>query len=446
LAGDTQNPRWALSFPVSEKPAMGGDAEYLLKIFRRDGPGKPFVVSPLENQIDRAALLADSRKLLSFKAWLLRPQTVIAIDQGVLDIPFHYLATQARSISPGGAARSENQSFSGLLDESEIQAALDRANARKKVLQTVVTPAGFMKRLDDYSCSGCHQTRAIAGFHFPGADRENAITANAVHIPGSAHFFADVPRHRAVIEEFARGVRVDFNRGFSCRPLDIYRAALAGTQLFDGWGAVCYAPPPGAAQDASFASWTCASGLTCRQLHASNGEPHLGVCVTDKSVTIGDPLEFGDVTTAAFGDEDYQRAVPAPSAGLPKAPAGRTDYVASHQEYDPATSSGGFPAGMLRIDGCANLPAEAKCGRVAATGFNRCIADGKPFPECLKLTKTAGLRACDRANPCRQDYICTSPYKDLQGDITKGTCIPPYFVFRFRVDGQPSSFGDPNPL
>jgi hypothetical protein len=39
----------------------------------------------------------------------------------------------------------------------------------------------------------------------------------------------------------------------------------------------------------------------------------------------------------------------------------------------------------------------------------------------------------------------TAPYPDLPGDAAKGTCIPPYFVFQFRVDGQPSSFGDPNP-
>jgi len=434
-----------LRLPVSDKQAMGGDAEYLLKVFRRERVGKPFFVTTLENQIDRAALLADLKKLKAFKAWMLRPQTMIAIDQGVLDIPFQYLATQAKSISPGGAARSENQAFFGLFDDSEIQKAIDRINATGTKLQTIVTSAGFKKRLDDYSCSGCHQTRAIAGFHFPGADRADAITANAVHIPGSAHFFADIPRRKAVIEAFARGSRVDFNRGFSGRPLDLYKAALAGTQLFDGWGLECYAPPPDKAKDASFVSWTCGAGLKCRQLHASSREPDLGVCVTDKTVAIGDPLEFGEITTGTYGDDNYRRVSPPPAAGLPTPPAGRSDYVASHQEYDPPTSSGGFPSGMLRIDGCANLPPEAKCGRVAATGFNKCISDGRPFPECLALTKTAGLRSCDRANPCRQDYICTAPYPDLPGDAAKGTCIPPYFVFQFRVDGQPSSFGDPNP-
>lgn len=433
-----------LRLPVSDKPSLGGDAEYLLKVFRRKAVGAPFVVTALENQIDRQALVSNPSKLKSFKAWMLRPNTIVAIDRGVLDIPFDYLATEARSVSPGGPARSENQPFFGLFDDNEIQSAIDRVNKTGSKLKTVLSPGGFIKRLNDYSCTGCHQTRAIAGFHFPGADRADAITANAVHIPGSAHFFADLPRRKAVIDDFAAGRPVDYNRGFSGRPLHRFKAALAGTQLFDGWGSVC-CPATGATVDASFASWTCGQGLACRALHSSTHEPDLGVCITAGSVAIGDPLEFGRISTSRFGDDNYQRRTPPPQAGLPVPPSGRSDYVASHQGFDAATLSGGFPAGMLRIDGCANLPPEAKCGRVAATGFNKCISDGRPFPECLALTKTAGLRSCDRANPCRQDYICTAPYPGLPGDATKGTCIPPYFVFQFRVDGQPSSFGDPNP-
>src|SRR5207253_783686 len=115
--------------------------------------------------------------------------------------------------------------------------------------------------------------------------------------------------------------------------------------------------------------------------------------------------------------------------------------------------TGGFPAGMLRIKGAkgdtcpSNLPGEATCGRVAAMGFNKCISDGKPFPECLQFTETAGLRACDRANPCRDDYICTAPYRGLADGRNMGTCIPPYFMFQFRVDGHPGafSFGTSNP-
>ena len=43
----------------------------------------------------------------------------------------------------------------------------------------------------------------------------------------------------------------------------------------------------------------------------------------------------------------------------------------------------------------------------------------------------AGLRACDAATPCRDDYLC------VRLDAGRGACIPPYFVFQMRVDGHP---------
>ncbi|WP_210215090.1 hypothetical protein, partial [Mesorhizobium sp. M4B.F.Ca.ET.089.01.1.1] len=94
----------------------------------------------------------------------------------------------------------------------------------------------------------------------------------------------------------------------------------------------------------------------------------------------------------------------------------------------------------------------------------------------------AGMRACDAADPCRDDYICVSPvasspedfeaYFDARSNaLTKkpyfkyivgkpysaadyygqrfpdrdwldrhdrrGLCIPPYFVFQFRSDKHP---------
>ena len=37
-------------------------------------------------------------------------------------------------------------------------------------LQNIRSVAGFERRLNDVTCSGCHQTRGIGGFHFPGVD------------------------------------------------------------------------------------------------------------------------------------------------------------------------------------------------------------------------------------------------------------------------------------
>jgi hypothetical protein len=423
--------------PASGKPRFGGNAEYLLRIFRRDAPSKPFKVAPLENQIDRDQLLSNHAKLAAFKTWLFSEASIKALDAGILDIPPQYLATQAVSVSPGGSSRSENQPFFGLLDDSDIDAALQRFAGG---LKTIQSREGFVRRLNDLTCSGCHQIRAIAGFHFPGADPDGEAPSNAVHVPGSAHFMADMPRRREIIASFAANTTPDFSRGFSARPDARYKAALQGTQLFDGWGSVCYV-----GQDPTFKPWTCASNLTCKVLDDSSRNAGMGVCVSSGIARVGDPLEFGKVSYGAFGDDSYLRVEPPGPTDpdhyeSPASPTDRNDYQVAHQGFRRKDLTGGFPGGNLFINGCSNLPGEAVCGRVAGPGFNACIAAGKPFTECLTHTQTAGLRACDRATPCREDYICTAPYPELGNTHGMGTCIPPYFMFQFRVDGHPASF------
>jgi hypothetical protein len=424
--------------PAGVKTDFGGNAEYLLRIFRRAAPTAPFVATPLENQVDRSALLANARILDSFKKWLFGKAAIAALDTGTLDIPQQYLATRAISVSPGSTSRTENQPFLDLFSDPEIKAAIENYLAASGTLKSIKSIEAFKRRLNDISCSGCHQTRAIAGFHFPGSDPDSEPAANAVHVPGSAHFFSDLPRRKKIIADFASGIRPDFSRTFSGRADNRYRQALAGTQLVDGWGAVCYM-----GDDPSFTDWTCSSGLTCKKLDSSPINPQMGTCVTANKIVV-DPMEFGAVKYATYGDDSYKRTIPADPAEpddyvVPPAPIDRSDYVVAHQGFRRVDSTGGFPAGMLRIEGCKNLPGEAVCGRVAGSGFNDCIASGKPFPECLEKTKLAGLRSCSKSAPCREDYICTAPYKDLGGG-QMGTCIPPYFMFQFRVDGHPESF------
>src|SRR5262249_27922627 len=157
--------------------------------------------------------------------------------------------------------RSQNEPLNGLVGEEEIHTALKQYEASGEKLRTVKSVAGFYKRVNDVTCTGCHQTRAIAGFHFPGAHPATEPPSNAVHVPASAHFFGDVPRRRAIIAAFAANQRPDFSRGFSGRPDDAFKPALANTQIVDGWGAPCSTGQ----NDASFAGWTCRAGLQCKK-------------------------------------------------------------------------------------------------------------------------------------------------------------------------------------
>ncbi|CAN5468637.1 hypothetical protein BH10PSE7_BH10PSE7_14220 [soil metagenome] len=438
-----------LRLPAAVKKDFGGHAEYLMKQFRWDG--RIFQDSLMENQPDRERLLADPALLRDLKAFLSEPASVYDLDRGRLILAQRFLVDRAVSVAPGGLARSQNNPYTDLLSDKDIVAALSTFAATGGALRTIKSVAGFRARLNDMTCSGCHQTHAIAGFHYTGADSADEIDQNAVFVPGSAHFFGDLPRRRAIVEAFAAGRPPDFTRPFAGRPGAAFAPQLAGTDLFNGWGAVCYN-----GNDQTFATWTCGDGLKCAALHASPLHEGFGTCMSAAGNKVGDPVEFGTVKMTRFGNDSYCRTSPATLAACRIAPdrdprpalpdkSGR--WRAARQRWDTASAqTGGFPAGMLRLGGCEGLPAEATCGRVARQGFNDCVADPKKtYRECLsERTALSGLRACDAGHPCREDYICTARNSDLPAAKPgKGTCIPPYFVFQFRVDGHPSSWQAP---
>jgi hypothetical protein len=146
----------------------------------------------------------------------------------------------------------------------------------------------------------------------------------------------------------------------------------------------------------------------------------------------GDPFQFGTFRSTRLDDsysEDFIETADM-SAGTrgPNPKAG-------------ARQGGGFFGGMVkpqgRTDRCVDVPSEATCAREAGNDFNRCVAtSGGNFKQCLaNNTKWAALRKCDRTKPCRDDYVCLAT---LDTPATKvGACLPPYFLFQFRVDGHP---------
>ncbi len=110
-------------------------------------------------------------------------------------------------------------------------AALRKAAEAGVKLQNIRSPAGFERRLNDVTCSGCHQTRGIGGFHFPGVDWMAEKPSNSTVVPASPHFFGDQIRRRDILAALRDGKPPDYSRGFSSRPQLRGSTELAGTEL-----------------------------------------------------------------------------------------------------------------------------------------------------------------------------------------------------------------------
>src|SRR5690606_29581339 len=71
--------------------------------------------------------------------------------------------------------------------------------------QTIQSPRALLRRLDGTSCTGCHQSRSIAGFHHVGRDPEGAPAWRSLLSGSSTHLEADLERRRAYVTAVARG-------------------------------------------------------------------------------------------------------------------------------------------------------------------------------------------------------------------------------------------------
>jgi hypothetical protein len=163
-----------------------------------------------------------------------------------------------------------------VFSDDDVVGALKQAAARGIDMQNVRSVAGFQRRLNDVTCAGCHQTRGIGGFHFPGVDWLADKPSNATIVPASPHFLGDQVRRRDILTAMATGKRPDFSRGFASRPQTRGSTELAGTEYQDGWGAHCSLENAGSGSaDRSFTSWSCAKGLTCQAAAASR---RIGMC------------------------------------------------------------------------------------------------------------------------------------------------------------------------
>lgn len=404
VAVNVQRVRW----PSAVRPDLGGHAEYVLRAFAWDAAAGALVAAPLENTPEVATLQRGSKRWTELRDWLADPLQRRAIDAGTVTIPAKFLATRSLSVTPRGLARLANRPFRQLFKPGDF-AALSYSND-----YTVRSPEAFIRRLDELSCAGCHQSRAVAGFHWVGMRAMSPAAAGVAQSePGRAglappdtavafspHVAADLPRRQRALQT-AQGddaqVRPFAERG----------------ELDRGPGAACGLGDPG------FAEWTCPKGLRCTAISALVGDRTVGECAAP-TPQIGDGCQPAQI--AAVRDATNDRAL-------------LVGQVACADGLVCQATRVGFPGGMCS-GRCDPLPPGGRCGAIAIlTPFNNCLARGQPFSLCAKEhSHPAGLAACSQHRPCRDDYICA--HSDNAG-LGEGTCIPPYFLLSLRVDGHP---------
>jgi len=399
----------ALRVPATVHRNLGGNAHYLLRVFKMaEGHAVP---STLENTPDIPKLKKDPGLLAELKHFVTDQKNFHRLTVGIMLLPEKFLVKRAYSYSPYGTSRFSNRPYDEILTENDFK------NLRYYPNSFMTTPYAALKRLNDMSCVGCHQGRATAGFHFLGVDRSSTHALNALQGEGSGHFQSEVVRRDHFLERVRKHLWPRPDRDFSIAPPEGKKA---------GYGHFC-----GLTKEGGFSHWQCAEGLECRSSDEMANEANLGKCLPKISLA-GDPCMTGRVSKNTFEKDQVV---------FDRTPIncneGRGGYICQPVIGPVGTKLGGFPSGMCQKRDCHNLTEGREiCGTLAAAGFSVCIADKtKTFTQCLESgSSLGGMGVCNSDRACRNDYVCARVKNSPNGD---GACTPSYFLFQVRLDGHP---------
>lgn len=395
----------AVRWPSSVRKDMGGQAEYMLNVWRRaPGASGAMEMAPLDNTPDVAAIAADPAKKRALAEWVTREAD--AIDRGAARLPDELSARTAYSYGPRGLARLANRPFSQLLAGADLDRVAFNAMTHVK------SPRGLVRKLDESSCQGCHQARAMAGFHVLGNEDDLGTNhkLNRLAVGTSPHFNEELAWRLRLVRAVAGGA--DPSALPEARP-------FAEHATNDGLvGASC-----GLGGDPSFDGWTCAEGLACVDMI---GDGEVGTCTTAGGPRAGDACEKDRLVSSADPHADRVQNLDSGDAACGRVTRGA--YCSG--------ASGGFPGGACSA-ACTKmglLKDRVICGAAPPAGFNECMGAGRrSFEECMSPPKLALRAACNVAVPCRDDYVCAYVPGAPEGT---GACMPPYFIFQARVDGH----------
>jgi hypothetical protein len=375
---------------------MDDNAEYVLRTFQVAGDS--LVAGTLTNT-PRTDLTPS--EIAELGHWV--RENVAAIDAGIAMVPAKFLATRSVSVSPRGLLHLANRPFSRHFPDP--QHAFGEPSLRGAALAT--TPELLLRRLDEATCAGCHQSRGVAGFHLLGEERDRARTFNALAVGHSPHLSAELPWRRDLLAAAARGEGAPRPRPFSGRAEG---PGLAGAEC---------------GLDPGFAPWTCAPGLVCRSFQKGS----TGVCATASGGQPGDPCESVVTEPSARPEGAVVTGEPL-SARCPAA----TRETMSRAFCAPNWL--GFTGGMCSVQ-CSrrgSIEDGAICAPLPTEGYEAdCFLSREPVEACLRRhVMNAKVSTCDAEHSCRDDYACARVSGAPEG---VGGCVPPYFVFQARVDG-----------
>ncbi len=424
-------------FPSGMETTFGGQAVYLMRIFAADQATGTLALTekPLENTPDVDRIAADA----ALKARLVDyvRANVATIDTGVFVLPDDLAARRAFSFSTYGSARSANHPYARLLSADDLAGAVPADAAA--TLALVRSPAGLIARLDQATCSGCHQAGATAGFHVLGLDDAETSALNRLAIGLSPHAYAEQPRRAAFVAAVAAGVAPNRFRPPSAAPpaawagdAPAYHAAGAGMMCALDTGTDL---APG---------WSCAAGLACTAIADEAGTGvRFGQCLPPpEKVFSGLPCLEGSVVAGA--EPWLDRFVPgaqissfapraSPAGYTCRPPVGGAPGGLAYRQCDAADKAfKGFSGGRMANEVCALAGGKA---------FDTCVASNN-FADCLAASVLRGNRmACGGDRFCREDFLCQAFPPDLPGvgKLPAGTgfCSPTYFLFQLRLDGHP---------
>lgn len=439
--------RWPSGFET----AFGGQAIYLLTVTGLGGEeGAPVAVArPLENTIDTARLLRDADARDELVSWV--TSNLDAIDQGTYQIPERFLATRSLSYSTLGINRRANKPFASLfMGEAAETLPSPSADGRR----FVGSRAGLIERLDNGSCSGCHQAGTTAGFQLLGEDDPIVDgVANRLQIGDSPHLVQERARRRDYVAAVANGAAPDAFRPHSLARWPPEQPYQAGAN---------HACVPDSAEPhlAAPSRWGCEAPLVCTVLgRDSSVGLNFGQCVIPPDdptgLTAGQSCRMGEIQTRAPAGDPFNATAYKDRFAQRQLYALPEDKTFSRETYNCRPTVIGVPLGRTYrsctpkerglTDVLGPPIAPEMCAVVGGSRFDTCVEGN--FHECLEGIVGRGMiDTCHADRPCREDYSCQALPWQLPGmpdtarlvaEAGVGFCTPTYFLFQLRLDGHP---------